>query len=218
LSALGTSLYSAKIIYYTFYTKPNSNYVNYEKAHEPTLLMGVPLIILAVLSIFTGYLFRDLFVGLGSIYFENSLLILPNHLNLIESEFGFASIILKILPLILSILGYFILVLILEYFNIYVIKSLFSYFNQRFYFEEVINEYIVFNSFYLGYISNKIMDRGIFEYLGPKGLTSLFVIIRNQVNLLETGKILDFAVYFIVSLCIIFLNLEIEYVFLFLLS
>jgi NADH-ubiquinone oxidoreductase chain 5 len=50
--------------------------------------MSLPLFILAIASIFIGYIFRDAFIGLGSSFFGNSIMILPKNADIaIESEF-----------------------------------------------------------------------------------------------------------------------------------
>lgn len=42
-------------------------------AHEPTYFMLIPLFFLVGGAIFIGYIFRDMFVGLGSDFFGNIL-------------------------------------------------------------------------------------------------------------------------------------------------
>ena len=44
-----------------------------EKAHDVTIFMAIPLIILALGSIFIGYFTKDLIIGLGNITFSNSI-------------------------------------------------------------------------------------------------------------------------------------------------
>jgi NADH-ubiquinone oxidoreductase chain 5 len=46
----------------------------------------VPLFILAIFSIFFGYVFSDLFVGMGTDFFGNSIFINPNNIAIIEAE------------------------------------------------------------------------------------------------------------------------------------
>jgi NADH-ubiquinone oxidoreductase chain 5 len=65
--------------------------------------MTLPLIILGVLSVYLGNITRDYFMGLGSQGFGNSIYIHPNHIILIDTEFGVPTI-NKLLPLILSML------------------------------------------------------------------------------------------------------------------
>jgi len=55
--------------------------------------------------LFSGYLTRDLFVGLGSVFFGNSIFVLPNNFNLVEAEF--LPLQIKLLPLVFSLSGMF---------------------------------------------------------------------------------------------------------------
>jgi NADH-ubiquinone oxidoreductase chain 5 len=65
--------------------------------------MTLPLIILGILSVYLGNITRDYFMGLGSQGFGNSIYTHPNHIILIDTEFGVPTI-NKLLPLILSML------------------------------------------------------------------------------------------------------------------
>jgi len=59
-----TTLYSVKVLYLTFLTNPNGPLINYKNAHEGDIFMSIPLIILALFSIFFGYITKDIFIGL----------------------------------------------------------------------------------------------------------------------------------------------------------
>ena len=53
--------------------------MSYRNAHEGDLFLSLPLIILAVFSIFFGYITKDIFIGLGSGFFsDNGLFIHPS--------------------------------------------------------------------------------------------------------------------------------------------
>src|SRR3977135_4469472 len=66
-------------------------------------LMAV-LIILAIFSIFFGYIAKDIYIGLGSAFFaDNSLFIHPSHEIMIETEFAVPTF-FKLLPFICTIL------------------------------------------------------------------------------------------------------------------
>jgi NADH-ubiquinone oxidoreductase chain 5 len=99
-----TAFYSFRLISLVFLTYPNSSKNNYLNSHEANLAVIIPLFILALFSIFFGYVFSDLFLGVGSDFFGNSLFIHPNNLALIETEFSLP-ILIKLLPAILSLLG-----------------------------------------------------------------------------------------------------------------
>jgi NADH-ubiquinone oxidoreductase chain 5 len=49
--------------------------------------MTVPLFILSIGSIFVGYLFRDMYIGMGSSFFGNSIWVLPENYLMAEAEF-----------------------------------------------------------------------------------------------------------------------------------
>lgn len=202
LSALFTSLYSTKLIYLTFLSYPEGSNINYNKAHEPNLTMGIPLIILAFMSIFYGYLFKDLTVGLATPFNNNSLFIHPNHSIMIETEFGLPNS-FKLLPLILSISACLISLIIYEFYSknlalIFINKlayNIYGFFNQRYYIELLLHKYIISKNVNLGYITNKIIDRGSMEIIGPTGLINLFYYLSNLIAKLDTGFITNYAIY-----------------------
>ena len=88
IGAIFTTLYSVKVLYLTFLANPNGSITSYKHAHESDLFISLPLIILAVFSIFFGYITKDIFIGLGSSFFiDNSLFIHPNHEIMIDTAF-----------------------------------------------------------------------------------------------------------------------------------
>jgi NADH:ubiquinone oxidoreductase subunit 5 (subunit L)/multisubunit Na+/H+ antiporter MnhA subunit len=67
-----------KVLYLTFLTNPNRLVINYKNVHEGDIFMSLLLIILAIFSIFFGYITKDIFIGLGFAFFsDNSLFIHP---------------------------------------------------------------------------------------------------------------------------------------------
>ncbi|PHS74193.1 MAG: NADH-quinone oxidoreductase subunit L, partial [Rhodospirillaceae bacterium] len=87
ISAFFTSFYSFRLLYLTFLTNTNSYKYRFEQAHEAPFIMALPLMILAVGSIFIGYFTKDMFIGLGTSFWGNSLFILPEHATILDSEF-----------------------------------------------------------------------------------------------------------------------------------
>ena len=65
--------------------------------------MGLPLALLALGSIFIGYISRDMFVGLGTNFWNNSIYIMPSNNQMIDAEFLYTFF--KLLPVLLSIFG-----------------------------------------------------------------------------------------------------------------
>ena len=87
-------LYSVKVLYLTFLSKPNGPVSYLQKSHESDIFMSLPLIILALFSIFFGYITKDMFIGLASGFFaDNSLFIHPLHEIMLDTEFAVPTLI-----------------------------------------------------------------------------------------------------------------------------
>ena len=66
LAAFSTAFYSVRLLYLVFLSSPNGNKNVIFNAHEGSIRMTFPLFILCILSIFIGYLSKDLFIGFGT--------------------------------------------------------------------------------------------------------------------------------------------------------
>ena len=208
VGAMFTTLYSVKVLYLTFLTNPNGPLVNYRKAHEGDIFMSIPLIILAIFSIFFGYLTKDIFIGIGSSFFsDNSLFIHPSHEIMLDTEFAVPSL-FKLLPLALTISLTIISLVLSEYLPIRLIYfkystlgyNLFSFFNQRFLIELLYNKYITGLIFKLGGQTTKVLDKGSVEVIGPFGLEKILLNLSRNVAKLDTGVITSYALYILIGL------------------
>ena len=99
-----TAFYSFRLISFTFLTYPNAKRVDYLNSHEATITVIIPLSILALFSIFFGYFTSDLFVGMATDFFGNSIYLHPNSISMVEAEFSLG-IFSKLLPAIFSLIG-----------------------------------------------------------------------------------------------------------------
>jgi len=175
IGAMFTTLYSVKVLYLTFLTNPNGPFVNYKQAHEGDIFMSLPLIILAIFSIFFGYITKDIFIGIGSNFFmDNGIFIHPLHEIIIDTEFAVKTL-FKILPLIFTVSLSIISIMfsefmprLLVYFKLSRIGyNIFGFFNQRFLIELFYNRYITDVILKLGGQTTKILDKGSIELIGP---------------------------------------------------
>lgn len=208
IGAMFTTLYSVKVLYLTFLTNPNGPLVNYKQAHEGDIFMSMPLIILAVFSIFFGYVTKDIFIGLGSNFFaDNSVFIHPSHELMLETEFAVPTL-FKILPLIFTLsLG--MIPIILSEFKPKLLVSfklsrlgynVYGFFNQRFLVELFYNKYITDFVLKLGGQTTKVIDKGSIELVGPYGLEKGLVNLSKNISSLDTGVITTYALYILVGL------------------
>ena len=170
--------------------------------------MSLPLIILAIFSIFFGYITKDIFIGLGSDFFsDNSLFIHPKHEIMLDTEFAVPTL-FKLLPLFFTISLSILSILFTEFYPKLLIKfklsnlgyNIFSFFNQRFLVEMFYNKYISGLILNLGGQTTKILDKGSVEKFGPFGLEKSITDISNSINKLSTGVVTSYALYILVGL------------------
>lgn len=207
IGAMFTTLYSVKVLYLTFLTNPNGPLINYKIAHEGDLFMSTPLMILAVFSIFFGFITKDVFIGLGSGFFsDNALFIHPSHEILLDTEFGVPTL-FKLLPLFFTISLSIIAIVFSEYLPVILLYfkfsrlgyNIFSFFNQRFLIELFYNKYISGLVLKMGGQTTKVLDKGSIEYLGPYGLEKLLLTISGNIAKLNTGLITSYALFILVA-------------------
>jgi NADH-ubiquinone oxidoreductase chain 5 len=211
IGAMFTTLYSVKVLYLTFLTNPNGSLINYKQdnaAHEGDIFISMPLIILAIFSIFFGYLTKDIFIGLGSGFFsDNSLFIHPLHEIMLDTEFA-VPVLFKLLPLFFTITLSLISILFTEFYPKLLIKfklsnigyNIFSFFNQRFLMELFYNKYISNIIINLGGQTTKVMDKGSIELFGPYGLEKKLTNVSKFIGDLSTGVVTSYALYILIGL------------------
>jgi len=219
IGAMFTTLYSAKVLYLTFLTNPNGPLVSYKHAHEGDLFMSIPLIVLAIFSIFFGYVTKDIFIGLGTGFFsDNSLFIHPSHEIMLDTEFAVPTL-FKLLPFVFTVSLSIISVVVSEFLPKLLINfkftklgyNIFSFFNQRFYIELLYNKYIVELILKLGGQTTKHLDKGSVEFLGPYGLEKGLVSLSNSIGKLSTGVITTYALYILIGLIFYISSLYFSY-------
>ena len=206
MAAFLTAFYSMRLAYLTFLTNPNGYKPVIINAHDSSLRMALPLAILAIPSIFIGYLTKDMFIGLGSDFWGNSLHVLPKNMNMIDAEF--IPHIWKVTPVILSIFGASLSFLLYTFGKTFLYKiklsfigrKIYNFLNKKWFFDKVYNEFITQSFLSFSYnVSYKIIDRGIIEVLGPMGISNL--VNRQSTNLykLQTGFLYHYALVILIS-------------------
>ena len=166
------------------------------------------LIILAVFSIFFGYITKEIFIGLGSGFFaDNSLFIHPSHEIMLDTEFAVPTL-FKLLPLIFTVSLSILSIVLSEFLPKLLIHfkfsrlgyNIFSFFNQRFLIELFYNKYVTDLILKLGGQTTKVIDKGSVELLGPFGLEKGLVNLSKNIASLDTGVITSYALYILVGL------------------
>jgi NADH-ubiquinone oxidoreductase chain 5 len=215
-----TAVYTIRslILIYIIRTNTNSSVANPSRKtrksekweiKEGEITMIIPLIILTINSIGIGYIMKDIFIGLGSNFFVDSTYINPLNLNQIEAEYQ--TILKKLTPLIIIIISGITIIGIYRLNPKILIKmkkglgrAIYIFLNQRYLFETIYNKIILKNILKIGYNHTfKIIDRGLLENIGPEGLKRKFLLFANRLNVLHTGFLQHYTLYFIIGIIII---------------
>lgn len=202
-----TAFYSFRLICLVFLTVPNGPKQSYLNAHEANNKVIIPLFLLALFSIFFGFIFSDLFVGMASDFFSNALFIKPNNISLIEAEFSLP-LIIKLLPALLSLFGASLAIFlyhnsptfIIDLTDNFIGQSLYTFFNGKYFFDIIYNSYFINKGLELGYKISKVLDRGIIEMVGPYGLSHTLTNTGKNISKLDTGVITTYSIYITLSL------------------
>jgi len=209
IGAIFTTLYSVKVIYLTFLTNPNGPVNYYRNAHESDIFISLPLVVLAIFSIYFGYITRDIFIGLGSGFFvDNSIFIHPVHEIMIDTEFGVPTI-FKLIPFILTV-SFSALAIIYSEFMPNIISNfklsnlgyyIYGFFNQRFLVEFFYNKYIVNSVLEIGGQTTKVLDKGSIESIGPYGFGVILTKASKIISSLSNGVVTNYALYILIGIC-----------------
>lgn len=92
-----TAYYSVRLLALSFYSPAASSYSTYQQAHESSLLVVGPLVILSLLAIGLGYATSDLYRGLGSDFLSTAAPQSAVLVHSVDAEFGVPTL-LKLMP------------------------------------------------------------------------------------------------------------------------
>lgn len=203
IGAMFTTLYSVKVLYLTFLTNPNGPVNYYRNAHESDIFISLPLVVLAIFSIYFGFITKDIFIGLGSGFFtDNSIFIHPVHEILIDTEFGVPTI-FKLMPFVFTLVFSVIGLVFPEYLANSVANFklsnlgyfIFGFFNQRFLIEYFYNTFIVNKVLVLGGKTTRILDKGSVEWIGPYGINLALINVSKVFTSTSNGLVTNYAIF-----------------------
>ena len=210
LGAFLTAFYSTRLIYLTFLSSPNGYRSVICAAYDSSYQIVTSLFLLSIPSVLIGFYAKDMFIGFGSDFWGNSLFVSTENMNRVDSEF--ITHIYKILPVFLSILGSISSFLFYLFGSKLLIqlkmsisgKKIYNFFNKKWFFDKVYNEYISQFFFTISYtVTYKIVDRGIIEVFGPMGLSSIISKKALSISKLQTGYLYHYTFLMLTGLTLI---------------
>jgi NADH-quinone oxidoreductase subunit L len=195
LTALFTSIYSWRLIFKTFHGNYNNKKIKIEEMHESPLVMLIPLVILSVGAIFSGFLFKDLFIGYGDhAYFWGDSIKFLNPLSTEHPPLWFI-LLTPTLVLISIPVAYYLFVKNKEIPNQFaqLNKPLYNFLVNKWYFDELYNILFIQSSKKIGLFFWKIIDVKTIDKFGPDGISSFIKILSVKASKFQSGFIYQYA-------------------------
>src|SRR5712691_5053042 len=194
LSAALTAFYSWRLIFKTFHGEPNDHHA-FEHARESPLVMLVPLAVLALGSIVTGFAFDAVFAGHGAEgFFRESLKFTRGD----AAEVG-APWFVAVLPTVMMATGF------LVAWQFYIRRPdlpvalarqqslLYRFLLNKWYFDEIYDLLLVRPALWVGRLLWKGGDERVIDGLGPDGISARVIDITRSVMRLQTGYLYHYA-------------------------
>lgn len=161
-------------------------------------MMLLPMVILSIFSIFSGYLLKDFFSGTSTV-FADSIYIDPK--NFKQTDADFIPVIYKLLPTIFSFIGMFLAVILANVFNIQCtrlikqnnfIRFIYESLCSGYYFDGVYNKFIAEPFIRLCILCYNSFDKEVCNSIGPTIVSTVdntFAYYKNQATVMPETSI-----------------------------
>jgi NADH:ubiquinone oxidoreductase subunit 5 (chain L)/Multisubunit Na+/H+ antiporter, MnhA subunit len=216
LAAFLTAFYSWRLLLLTFHGNFNSSKEVFDHVHESPFVMLIPLFVLALGAIFSGWYFYNDFVGYNwKEFWGNSIFISEKH-----KAFKLAHYVplwVKYLPIFLAILG------ILCAYLFYVLNPnlpkilskkfspIYNLFFNKWYFDELYDYLFVKSFIKFGNFFWKKGDEGTIDRFGPNGISKLVKNISSKSIIIQSGYIYHYAFAMLIGLVVLITWLLLDY-------
>jgi NADH-ubiquinone oxidoreductase chain 5 len=206
-----TSFYSFKLLFSVFFSSKLTNLHknNAVLMHDADPIMVFVLILLALGSLFSGWSFRTMFIGLGTDFWNNSL---TQNSLLVEAEF--LSLQVKLMPFVFLLAGA-IFAFLNQTQTQTQTQTLFLFLYHRWFFDKFINSVFTLPTFKLGFDFVKLFDKGLFElfpFLGL-GLSRNIKKLYLKLESIQNGFIYNYAILMVISTLCAFIVLIVPTIF-----
>ncbi|MFT5511451.1 MAG: NADH-quinone oxidoreductase subunit L [Hyphomicrobiaceae bacterium] len=210
-AAFMTSFYSWRLMFMTFHGKTRAEPDTFKHAHESPMVMLVPLFVLALGAVASGFVFSEYFIGHDYKEFWNrSILHLPSkdilhhmHEAVKKAEWiAWAPFIAMVSGFVLAWL-YYIKMPSLPAATARTFRPLYLFFLNKWYVDELYDWLFVKPAMWLGRVLWKTGDGRIIDGLGPDGIAARVVNITGRVVRLQTGYVYHYAFAMMIGVALI---------------
>ena len=204
-TAILTSIYSWRLIFKTFHGSYNNSKIKIDNMYESPLVMLIPLIVLALGSIFAGMMFKGLFIGHETSYefWGNSIKFLePLSKDHPPTWFLFLTPTLVVLSIPIS---FYLFVynkkITAEIVNMN--KPLYTFFLNKWYFDELYDFIFIKPSKKIGRYLWKKVDASIIDRFGPDGISQIIKYFSLRAVKFQSGFIYQYAFVMLIGLSLL---------------
>jgi NADH-quinone oxidoreductase subunit L len=201
-TAFITSIYSWRLVFKTFHGKYN-NAMSFDKVHESGPVMIVPLLLLAVGAIFSGYVFHEIFIGENTQFWGKAIFFLK------QTAHGHPPLWLMILipTLVISAIPLsFILFLkrkdIVEGF-VNNNKPFYNFLVKKWYFDELYDLIFVKTFRSIGTFLWQRGDVKTIDAYGPDGVARVVKNLSDRASSVQSGYLYHYATVILIGVILI---------------
>ena len=203
-TAFLTSIYSWRLIFKTFHGSYNNSKFSITETHESPFIMIGPLLILAAGAIFSGYFFKEIFIGHHSNEFWQSSIFFLEEIkhDPIPLWFLMLTPVLVVISIPISYYYFISNTKILEEFK-NTNLPLYNFLINKWYIDELYEFLFVKSAKKIGSFFWKQGDLGFIDRFGPDGISKLIKKLSDKAGIFQTGFIYDYAFVMLIGLSIL---------------
>ena len=197
-AAFLTAFYSWRLLMLTFHGTPRASAKVMAKIHESPPVMTLPLFVLAVGAVLSGWVFYDLFVGHHwHDFWGEAIFIHP--LNSVMEDAHHVPKWGKLMPLFVSIAGIGLAVVIYGRMPFLADKiantfpAIYRLFYHKWYFDEIYDKAFVRPAVRWGQFFWIRGDRAVIDGFGPDGISAMVVRFATLCSRLQSGYVFHYA-------------------------
>ena len=194
ITALLTAIYSWRLIFKTFHGNYENKKIKFNEIHDSSYVILIPLLVLAVGSIFAGYLFKDLFIGHnGNNFWSDSIkFLIPLSTNHPPLWIIYSTPVMVVLSIPFS---YYIFVKNKNITNwlINENKPLYKFLLNKWYFDELYDFLFVQPFKRIGLYFWNSIDIKTIDKFGPDGISSIIKKLSFKAVKFQSGYIYQYA-------------------------
>ena len=208
VAAFLTAFYSWRLLMMTFHGKTRASKEVFAHVHESPLVMTIPLFILAIGAVLSGWLFYDLFVGHHwHDFWGHAIFIQPD--NTIMEDAHHVPKWVKLMPLYVSVSGIGLAIIIYTMMpsvadNVArIFRPVHQLFYRKWYFDEIYHAVFVRPAVEIGRFFWIRGDKATIDGFGPDGITAMVGRFSHFCGRLQSGYVFHYAFAMLIGVIVL---------------